>query len=528
VSSSAQVTPSPPAGQRRLSLGQNATVNLGGKAIGMALSLFVSAFVVHKLGLRTFGFWAVISAVSQYAQLLDFGVGPSLTRFIAHHDEREEHEELQHRAASGLWGSVVFATALTAIAALVVLALPASMTRTWPAGWQLGVIFVAASLGLASVGSVFQAFSNGLGRWDLSNLAQVAGQIAYSALTVAALLHSRGLAGLGAAGLGGALITCLIAYSSSRRLWPHRLSPTAVRKHDLKELWRYGSTVQMVNLVVVVNAQADKPVLLAFAPLSFVGLYELGARVAYTLRALPITAFGPLIAASARESAAGDRRRLRAFYLRSYRSVIALGVAPLIALYGASYALIIAWLGPDFRTSGIVALILGFGYAINIATGAGTAVAMGAGRPDIDRNYSLLGFGLNMVLTILLGVLVGRWGVIVATAIGLAVSSVWLLRIVDKWLATSVLTSRKIAGSRGTRTLLAWGTITGAASASLAIWLDLSSRWAALGLGVATMLVFGMLWLVGVTGMRILDLGSLLPWRSSAATGRSARAAGPS
>ena len=129
---------------RRLSLGQNATVNLGGKTISLVLSLFVSAFVVHRLGLRTFGFWAVIAGVSQYAQLLDFGVGPALTRFVAHLDQQGEHATLERRAASAFWGSVAFAVALTLVAAAVVLLFPDSIAQDWPAGWRIAVVAIGS------------------------------------------------------------------------------------------------------------------------------------------------------------------------------------------------------------------------------------------------------------------------------------------------------------------------------------------------------------------------------------------------
>ena len=505
-----------PTQAKRLSLGQNAAVNLGGKGVGIVLSLVVSAYVVNRLGLRAFGFWAIISAISQYAQLLDFGVGFSLTRFVAHYDELGDHGELQRKAASGLWGSVAFAVGLTGLAAAVTAALPHSVTAGWPPGWQIATICTAASLGFASIASVFQAFPNGMGRWDLSNLAGLAGQVVYSALAVATLASSRSLAGLGAAGACGALATCAIAYISKRRLWPQRLSIRSTTLADLRELWRYGVTVQMVNLVVVVNAQADKPILLAFAPLSFVGLYELGARVAYTIRALPITAFGPLIAASAREAALGDRLRLRRFYERSYEKVVALGVAPLAAFYGASYVLIIAWIGAHYRTSAVIAVILGVGYTINIATGAGTALAMGAGRPELDRNYSVIGFVLNMVLTVTLGIAFGRWGVIAATALGLALSSIWLIRSIDKWLGSSVLSWRGIAGSRQSLVLLLLGVFTGAATAWGAIAIDVSNRLEALGIGAGALAAFAVVWLAATSRMGLFSIRSLLPARSSA------------
>ena len=86
--------------------------------------------------------------------------------------------------------------------------------------------------------------------------------------SVALATASSGVAGLA------------VAYAVYRVRWTHRLWPTLVRLGEVRELWRYGLSVQTVDLVQVVNAQADKPILLLFASLKFVGLYELGSRVA--------------------------------------------------------------------------------------------------------------------------------------------------------------------------------------------------------------------------------------------------------
>jgi O-antigen/teichoic acid export membrane protein len=234
------------------------------------------------------------------------------------------------------------------------------------------------------------------------------------------------------------------------------------------------------------------------------------------IRSLPLTAFGPLIAASARESATDDAGRTRAFYERSYRAVLALGVAPLAALYGASYVLIIAWVGGAYHTSGLIAVVLGIGYTINVATGAGTTLAMGAGRPDIDRNYSVLGFALNAVLTVGLGILIGKWGVIVATTLGLVLSSLWLLRLVDRWLGSNVLSLRHIAGTRGTLALILLGATIGGAATAAGIAGDVSNRWVALAIGVGAMSLFAVIWLVAVDRLGVLDVRRVLGRRTPA------------
>ena len=390
---------------------------------------------------------------------------------------------------------MVFAVCLAALSVAAVLVMPHSVSDHWPRGWQIATVGSVSSLGLTSIASVYQAFPSGLGRWDLANMNNLISAVVYGANSIVVLLLGDGIAALGVALFGSQLVSCVVAAECKRRMFPDRLSLRFARWSDLKALWSYGLNVQLVNLVQVINQQADKPILLLFTNLRFVGLYELGSRAAYSLRSIPLTAFGPLMAAAARESASDEKSRLRAFYERNYQVVLVLAVAPMLALYGASYVLIIAWLGPDYSTSGIVALVLGAGYTINIATGAGTTIAMGSGRPDIDRNYSLLGFALNMGLTVVLGLIFGPWGVVVATALGLILSSVVLLRLMDRWLGSGILPRGIFGDTTSVSGVLGFGLLIGGLAAAVGIAGHVSGRLEALGLGVLAVAVFAAVWI---------------------------------
>jgi O-antigen/teichoic acid export membrane protein len=480
---------------RRLSLGRNSVINLSARTLGLLLGLLVTPYVVTRLGLRVFGFAALVTALSQYASLLDFGVGFTLARFIAKLDAEGDHEMVRRNAAAGLWSSTVFAAVIFAIVLAVVLALPHHLTRSWPPGWQLTALAVALSLGTTSMSSVFQAFPSGMGRWDLANLQVVIGQVTYAVVIVVALHFEPTLKAVALATAASGVAGLAVAYIVYRVRWGHRLWPTLVRLGEVGELWRYGLSVQTVNLVQIINAQADKPILLLFASLKFVGLYELGSRVAFSIRALALTAFGPLGVESARRLAEGGREGLADFYVRSYRTVMSLGLAPIVALYGVSYVFILLWVGPGLRTAGVIALILGTGYAVNLATGVGTALAMGGGRPDLDRNYSALGLVLNLALTLALGFTVGRWGVVVATALGLMISSGWLLYTVDRWLGTPIFSLRGIWGSATAVALLVVAVEVGVAATLIAILVPVSSRLVAAAVIAAALGIFALFWL---------------------------------
>ena len=491
---------------RRLSLGRNSVINLSARTFGLLLGLLITPYVVTRLGLRVFGFAALVTALSQYASLLDFGVGFTLARFIAKLDADGNQEMVRRNAAAGLWSSTAFAAGTLAIVFFVVQALPHDLTRDWPAGWQLTALAVAVSLGTTSMSSVFQAFPSGMGRWDLANVQVVIGQVTYAVVIVVALHFEPTLKSVALATASSGVAGLAVAYAVYRTRWTQRLWPTLVRRREVAELWRYGLSVQTVNLVQIINAQADKPILLLFTSLRFVGLYELGSRVAFSIRALALTAFGPLGVESARKLSEGGREGLAAFYVRSYRTVMSLGLAPIVALYGVSYVFILLWVGPSLRSAGVIALILGTGYAVNLATGVGTALAMGGGPADLDRNYSALGLVLNLTLTLALGLMIGPWGVVIATSLGLVISSGWLLYTVDRWLGTHVLSLTGIWGSSTAAALLGVGIELGAVSTLVAVVAPVSSRIVAAVIIAAALGIFAIFWLGECSRAGLLSL----------------------
>jgi O-antigen/teichoic acid export membrane protein len=185
---------------------------------------------------------------------------------------------------------------------------------------------------------------------------------------------------------------------------------------------------------------------------------------------------------------------IRGYYERSLHQVVTFGVAPLFAIFGACWPLVLVWLGTGYTTTAEITVILGVGYAINLVTGAGTAVAQGCGRPELDRNYSLLGLGLNVVLTVALGAIAGPWGVIVATMAGLSVSSLWLLRSMDQWLGTRTFSVSGPLRSSAPSVLV--GVLCGALTVAAMSVLPTTSRWLCLVYGAVSLLIFATLWLL--------------------------------
>jgi O-antigen/teichoic acid export membrane protein len=484
-----------PVETRRLGLRRNVALNIGSKGFSILASLFSAPFIVYHVGLRAFGFWALISAFSQYAGLLDFGVGSALIRFVAELHSLNEHEALTRKGAAGLYIALGYALAIMTLTVAVCLLLPSSIVSGWPHGWGWAFLGVGISLSSSTLASTFQAFPGGLARWDLQNIPLVVFQVVFLIAIVVLLSAGSGLAGLGQATAIASVTMVATAWYTSRLVWRQSWLPSVPRRADFRSLFSYGLNLQLANLVLVINVQSDKPVLLAFGgSLKFIAFYELASRVAFQLRSLPVMALAPLTAVAAHETAGRPISVLRSFYERSLTQIVSLGVAPLFAIFGACWPLVLTWLGTSYTATAEITVILGVGYALNLVTGAGSALAAGCGRPELDRNYALIGLGLNIALTVLLGFLIGPWGVIIATAIGLPVSSIWMLRSMDRWVGTRTFS---LSGPLRPSTVpVLIGVATGASTVAAMALLPLHSRWLCLLYGVISMTIFAAAWLL--------------------------------
>ena len=311
---------------------------------------------------------------------------------------------------------------------------PARWTHSLPEGWQLTLVLAGVALSLSFIVSIPLGLLKGRGQWRVFSLVVASGQIIQSVTVVLLLSFGAGLpalsASLIAASLGNLFLATLVAIATDRRA----VRALSVDRHSAKALLQYGGNIQTSNLVQVVNTQTDKLILVAFVPLSWIGLFELGLRLALTIRNLALSAFPPIVSRAANEGSGAATDDVARFYRRQLHQTYRFIVCPLVAGLPMVFAFAFLWLGRGFGVSAGVAVLLTLGYSLNLFTGPGTSVARGAGRPSLDRNYSLVGFAVNVLFTLALGFLWGGWGVVAATVLGLVSSSVLLLHWVDRWL----------------------------------------------------------------------------------------------
>jgi O-antigen/teichoic acid export membrane protein len=424
--------PSPllkPADRTRSILGNTAMV-AASQVSGLLVGLLVTPYVLHTLGLARFGLWAFLSSLVAFTGFLSFGLARGSIRFIAFHSERNELNVAQGIVTYGVLWHLAALFALTPVAWLVGRALFPHLNIAPGLIATAETVFpllLATSL-LAATTRPLASLLMGLERMWITSSAAIVSQVVYAALVVVLLSQGAGLYSLLVASAAQVFVQAGIYYLTCKRILGSVFAnPFALDPIVLKDLIRFGGWIQLTTLAGFVNDKADALVIGAWVNLQSVGSYAIGTRVAQLARIIPLTLLPPLFPAAASIHAQGDDERLRRTLLQSSRLVgfLSLGIGGFVV--SASSLIVTLWLGRSYPDVVWITSVMVIAYMIHNLTGVGTTVISAIGKPRYESEYAVISMGLNIGGTVALAPFFGLKGIVGATAVAMAASSIFFL-----------------------------------------------------------------------------------------------------
>lgn len=415
---------------RRPSLAKNTVAMSTPLFVGYIASFVSAPIVLDAIGLRAFGTWALTGALAQYAGLLDFGVGPSLTRFVALYDADGREDLVGEVMAAGVSTSFLICSVLAG-ASLIVASPLAHHLGGISTGDMRALLLSATSIFLSStLVNALTAYRIGLREMVAPNVIATLGAITNFCFSIGAVLasHSVVVYAVANAAASGITLAATAAYLLlfSRPRAPYRRPTLATSK----TLISFSVKNQAQTAATLVNTQTDKLIIALFIGPAAAGAYELANRVAAAARSIGVYTGSAMVPTLTAELRGATPATWADTYERLTRRTTAIAV-PILVLTAALAPLILgAWLGRDPSHSAFVIAALSLGYIVNTTTGVGFAVCYAAGYPGIPAKSAVTMAIANIVLTVSLAPLFGIWGVLSGTALAFTGGSfvqVWLL-----------------------------------------------------------------------------------------------------
>lgn len=414
---------------------KNTIFNAIGRFWGIIVTLFLTPYIISRIGLDRYGVWTLAGVATSYFSLLDFGVGTSFVKYISEANAKNEDPEVNRIVNTGLifyslFGIMIIIAGFPLVKFLVsIFKIPVEMRPDAAYAFAIGMVIFA----LSNAFSVFASVQTALQRMDISNRIAIAVSVPTVIGTVFVLEHGYGLVGLMVNNAAMLLLSSALNILFAFRLLPSlRLSPAYFSLTTLKKFLSFGIKMQVANLAGLLTFQGDKLIISYFLNVSFLGAFQLGRTVVDKARELPLLLISAVIPAAADLDAKGDHATMRELYLRGLRYLAVSGIPLVTFVFFTAPVIMFAWIGPGCGNAVVAIRILAPAYIINYLTGMATTVAQGAGKPHFQMRAALLHLFLAIPLSIVCAIKFGFPGIISATAFSLSASSLYFAVVFHK------------------------------------------------------------------------------------------------
>jgi O-antigen/teichoic acid export membrane protein len=375
---------------------------------GFALVLVTTPILIHGLGLAAYGVYSLAFSVAGFGSYLDFGLGWTVSKFVAEADAQKNECLLTAVVRSAFLYNV--AVGLLFIAVILPSAgwIAHSLLRfsAVESGVMAQVLRLAAiSFLFSSIGGGLVSTLRGLQRFDTATLIAAATlTVAMSGAAVAARLGFGVLVAASLQLLGTVFGLALGLWACHGLLW--NSAPTVPVTRQLRTMLAFSTWNYMTRLIQMLATEVDKVLVGRFAGPAMLVFYNvpfsLGQKINF-VAGPAVTAIYPKAAAGRYESDSFMKQ-----YFSGSRLVYVVTGAAAIAVFLWGDCFLGAWIGPEMARQGtffVRVFAIGFWF-VSVGSFDGGCIE-GWNHPRVTFAISAIAFAMAVALAVVTTPLVG-------------------------------------------------------------------------------------------------------------------------
>ena len=318
--------------------------------VNILVGIFLSPFILHRLGTTAYGAWVLVFSVTGYYGLFDLGIRSSIIRYVSTYTAINDIEGVSRLINTAL--AVYSAIGLAAILTTVVLSGFLGSLFRMPADFlptaRLLFLMVGTAVALGFPAGVFSGILEGLNRFYFVNVTNLAATLLRALFIVVALHRGHGLLVVALCTVTLPLLGAVVRAIIALRVLPLHFGWHYIDRSAFSEIARYSGVSFILMIAYKLRFKTDEVVVSTLLSVSAVTYFSIGDRlVDYTGEVVSSLAqiFVPM---SGHSDARGDKRQLRKILIAGNRTC-ALIVFPITAtLIILGKSVITAWMGANY------------------------------------------------------------------------------------------------------------------------------------------------------------------------------------
>jgi O-antigen/teichoic acid export membrane protein len=379
--------------------------------VNILVGIFISPYILHRLGDDAFGLWVLIFAITGYYGLFDLGIRSSIVRYVAKYSAGGATGELDRLLSTALFaytgiGAVAFI--VTFVASYYV----DSIFRVTPAflqtaRWLFLIVGSAVALGfpIGISGGVLE----GLQRFYLLNFTSIGATLLRAVGIVLVLQHGYGLLAVAIITVSMPLLTGVCNAIAVLRILPLHLSRKNISHDSMRSIATYSSSTFVILLASRLRFKTDAMIIGTFLSAASITYFTIGSRLVDYAGEVVSGLAQLFVPMSSESDAIGDLNGLRKIFVGGNRAcaLIIFPITTILVLLGKS--VIEMWVGARYITTSYPILImLLIPSTVLLAQSAASRVLFGMAKHKTLAMVTLLEGTANVLLSV---ILVRRFGI---------------------------------------------------------------------------------------------------------------------
>lgn len=394
--------------------------------VGLAVSFFLTPFIIHSLGDRSYGLWVLVGTFIGYYGLLDLGLSNAVGRFISkaigEKDNKTINEVYNTGFALFLIGGAL-ALGLTLIGAALTPYFVDNPEELNTFRWVLLILGIHSAIDLPM--RVFHGLLYARLRFDSIAYVELLNLLIRTALIVVAIQMGYGLIGLAVAtfiaNLPCNLLYIFFAYKNFPGL---KLNLRLVSRGVVKLLFSYSFFVFILQVSRQISFQADAFVLTALMSLSAVAHYNIASMLLQHFDVLMGRLMGVLTPYFSQLEGANDTEQMQKtlFFSTKLSVIVSSFIGFGFIVWGGDF--IHRWMGQDYLDAYPCLVVLIGGMIFSLWQNPSIALLYGTSKHKFLALVTIIEGFSNLGLSILLVPHYGILGAALGTAVPLLIHKV--------------------------------------------------------------------------------------------------------
>ena len=290
-------------------------------AINVMVGIFLSPFIVHRLGDAAFGVWVLIFSITGYYGLFDLGIRSSIIRYVSKYTATDDREKL-----NGFINTALFSyTGIGVVSMVLTTLLSSSVERFFKIPPEMHsqarilLLMVGASVSLGFPLGVFGGMLEGLQRFYILNWTSIGATLARAVLIVYFLHRGYGLLTVALITVGLPILSSILRGIIVFRLCPAPLGLKHVDRESFRHMANYGGTTFLVMAAARLRFRTDELVLGTMMSTVAVTWFNFGARIVDYAQEFVSSLAQVFVPMSSQAEAVGNLDRVRKIYIAGNR-----------------------------------------------------------------------------------------------------------------------------------------------------------------------------------------------------------------